>query len=211
MKTNTFLVLALFAAACGGGDDDNTEAPDANEQVPDAGPPAKPALGAQIERMGRPAINTAANHTFDGDAVATQAGKDAYNQADNPAEWGSAFAEEFEFNLGIFDGLDTVCGNQFGAAATLNNERYNLLAGVLADDKLYVNSASGDCTTYLAVEGDALGLSNNDCGGRVMSYDVIKVSYSALAVGNFDALDDNIAAEAVPSDPLTFPFLADPI
>ena len=74
--TTGFLVLSLaIAGGCGDdgggadddvGDDDTTPMPDA-----DTSPPAPPALGAQIERMGRPAINTALNHTFDGDAVAT--------------------------------------------------------------------------------------------------------------------------------------------
>jgi hypothetical protein len=40
-----------------------------------------PALGAQVDRMGRPAINTAANNTFNTNAVAADAAKDAYNAA----------------------------------------------------------------------------------------------------------------------------------
>src|SRR5438045_6193332 len=45
------------------------------------GPPAPPALGAQIDRMGRPAINTALNNTFNADAASKGKAKDAYNAA----------------------------------------------------------------------------------------------------------------------------------
>jgi hypothetical protein len=213
--TTGFLLLSLaIAGGCGddggagdddGGDDDTTPMPDA-----DTTPPPAPALGAQIERMGRPAINTALNHTFDGDATATQAAKDAYNENDDPSTWVAAFAEEMEANLGILDSLDANCGNQFGAAATLNDERYNTLAGALADDKLYVKSDSGTCTQYLAVEGAALGIPNTDCGGRVPSYDVIETTYSAVAAGALAGVDDNIDAEDVATSATAFPFLGDP-
>jgi hypothetical protein len=65
----------------------------------------------QIDRMGRPAINTALNHAFDGDATATAAAKKAYNEQADPATW-LANVPEFQKNLAIIDALDTgMCGN----------------------------------------------------------------------------------------------------
>jgi hypothetical protein len=206
------LGLALAVAACG---DDGGSGPDANNQhpdanVPDAGPPAPPALGTQMDRIGRPAINTALNNTFNPDNTSKQAAKDAYNTA-APADWGS-FAPTLAGGLGIIDGIDTVCGNQLAYNAGGPNTYYAALAGVLADDEIYVNSASGTCSIYLGVEANALGIApNNDCGGRVMSYDVIETSFSVLVAGTLGGIDDGIADEAVPADPDTFPFLAAPL
>lgn len=207
-----FAFLGLALAACGddgGSSPDAHQAPDAN--VPDAGPPAPPALGTQMDRIGRPAINTALNNAFNPDNTSKQAAKDAYNTA-APADW-AAQAPILAGGLGIVDGIDTVCGNQLaydGAGGT--STYYAPLAGVLADDEIYVNSASSSCTTYLAVEANALGIvPNNDCGGRVMSYDVIATSYSVLVAGQLSGIDDGIPAEAVPADPDVFPFLAAPL
>lgn len=206
--------LILGAAACG--DDeatgDDVQDPDANVEDPDANveDPPPPSLGAQMDRMGRPAVNTALNHTFDPDATATQAAKDAWNQADDASTWVATFHEEVEANLGILDSLDSTCGNQFGAAGTLDNERYNTLAQALADDQVYVNSASGTCTIYLAVEGNALGIPNSDCGGRTLGYDVILTTYSVLALGSLSGFDDNVAADDGTTSTSAFPFFADP-
>lgn len=212
---NKLLGLALLVAACGGDNGGSPDAhpvhPDAN--VPDAGPPAPPALGTQMDRMGRPAVNTALNNTFNPDNTSKQAAKDAYNQNADPSTWAADFVPTFEAGLGILDGIDTNCGNQLAFDSTKTDATaYAPLAGVLADDELYVNSASGSCTTYLAVEANALGIvPNSDCGGRVMSYDVIQTSYSVLVAGSLSGIDDGIAAEAVASDPTTFPFLAAPL
>jgi hypothetical protein len=211
--TSTGLAFALVLGAAACGDDeagDDVQDPDA-QGTPDASedPPA-PALGPQMDRMGRPAVNTALNHTFDPDATATQAAKDAWNQDDDPSTWVATFHEEIEGNLGILDSLDSTCGNQFGAAATLDDERYDTLARALADDQLYVNSASGTCTIYLAVEGNALGLPNTDCGGRTPGYDVIATTYSVLALGALSGFDDDVAADDATTSTSAFPFLADP-
>jgi hypothetical protein len=209
-----FLLLALGLAAAACGDDSGGTNPDANTPGPDAGPPAKPTLGDQMDRMGRPAINTALNHAFDPDETAKQAAKDAWNENDEKSTWQTAFGADVRASLGILDGIDAVCGNQLGADL-VPTARYSALAGLLADDELYVNSApspAGTCGAYLAVEANALGiLANDDCGGRVMSYDVIETSYSTLAAGTLGGVDDTIENEAVPSDPSTFPFLADPV
>jgi hypothetical protein len=206
------LALALAAAACG--DDGGNDNPDANTPGIDAneGPPDKPALGDQMDRMGRPAINTALNHAFDPDETTKQAAKDAWNENDARSTWLAAFAADVRGGLGIIDGIDANCGNQLGADLDPTT-RYAALAGLLTDDEVYVNSApTGGCNSYLAVEANALGIvPNDDCGGRVMSYDVIETSYSSLAAGVLSGVDDGIADEAVASDPTTFPFLADPL
>jgi hypothetical protein len=205
--------LVLGAAACGDDESAGDDTPDidASEDIDaDGGDPPPPALGPQMDRMGRPAVNTALNHTFDSDAVATQAAKDAWNQNDDRSTWVATFGEEIEANLAILDSLDTNCGNQLLAGATVDDERYDTLASVLADDQLYVNSASGTCTVYLAVEGNAIGIPNNDCGGRTPGYDVIATTYSVLAVGALSGVDDGVAADDATTSTSEFPFLADP-
>jgi hypothetical protein len=169
--------------------------------------PPPPALGAQIDRFGRPAINTALNNTFNADLVTKDAAKDNYNHAKR-ADW-SGFAGEFALNLGILDSLDANCGNQFLADPVLGPDRYAGLAGVLADDRLWVNLASDSCTTYLAVEANAtMALPNNDCGGRRPADDVIERSYSLLAAGLLTGVDDTILADPIKTGVETFPYLA---
>ena len=164
-----------------------------------------------IDRMGRPAINTALNNTFAADANAAGTAKDNYNKAAVSA-WTSN-ATEFAKNLAILDSLDTNCGNQLLAGTTATAGRYNTLAGVLADDQLYVNTASSTCSQYLAVEANAVNVvPNNDCGGRTLTYDVIDTSYSVLAAGALAGVGDDINSDsdgAIQSN-TAFPFLAAP-
>lgn len=173
------------------------------------GTPPAPTLGAQIDRMGRPAINTALNHTFDLDATAKDDAKNAWNANDDPSKW-SAYVEEIEKNLAILDGIDTVCGNQLLAdMAKTDATRYATLATVLADDRLYVNTTGPTCDIYLGVEANAVGIGNDDCGGRTLQYDVIETSYSALAAGMLDGIDDTIGiSDAAKGE--TFPYLVAP-
>ena len=46
--------------------------------------PAAPAIGAQIDRMARPAINTVLNYGFDINAAIKGVVEDAYNQNNSP-------------------------------------------------------------------------------------------------------------------------------
>jgi len=170
-----------------------------------------PTLGVQIDRMGRAAIATALVGTFDGVDTAKKAVKDAYNFAPF-ATWGS-FSAEVKKNLAILDSLDGNCGNQF--AANQSGARYSFLAGVLADDRLYINSVSGMCGVYLGVEaGLVLGAGapanvTSSCGGRTPNDDVIERSYSVLAAGVLAGVDDTIAKDADATlDLATFPWLS---
>ncbi len=235
---NTKLYIGLFAssllafaglAACsddtgttgGGGSTTSTSTGDTTTSTTGTGsssasgtgggtmaPPA-PMLGAQIDRFGRPAINTALNKTFAADAMAASKAKDAYNADVDAAKWGATYGAEVAGNLAILDSLDTTCGNQIAAGTTAVAGRYSNLAGVLADDRVWLNTAAAACTTYLAVEANFLGLTNMDCGGRKLDYDVIDTTYSALAVGAFTGVGDGIPADAKTKG-ATFPYLAGP-
>jgi len=227
------LAAGSILGACGDDDpktdtSDTTDTADTTDTSPDVEPdttpdvepdttpdgdvrptfPPAPALGTQIDRIGRPGVSTALIAPFEADATAKGTKKDDYNAAGQDT-WAS-FAAEISANLAIYDALDTVCGNQLAAGATATEGRYGTLGVVLSDDRLWVNTASTTCTTYLAVEANATGiLTNTDCGGRRFGYDVIDTTYSVLAVGAFGGVTDGIAADdGMPS--ATFPFLAAP-
>jgi hypothetical protein len=242
MKTILFTIGALALAACG--NDNNTKPVDAPVAPPDAFvPPAPPTLGAQIDRMGRPAINTALNHTFDGNDTSKQQAKDIYNHAADPTAWATlplgtpsdTVTAEFAGNLGVIDSLDSSssasgCSSArtdpniqqplYGKAGTTGGLAYAALATALADDELYLYTGTATCTFYLGVEGATiLGLTApTDCGGRAPSYDVIDVSYTALAIGlgpilaKSGLVGDGVSADgdAHPSNDTTFPFLGAP-
>ncbi len=173
--------------------------------------PAAPKLGAQIDRFGRPAINAALNHVFDADLATQGKAKDDYNKDSDPSKWTSN-VKEFSANLAVLDSLDTVCGNQLLAAATLDAKRYEGLAGALANDRIVLDTSSAACTTYLAVEANAtMKFPNTDCGGRKLDYDVIDVSFTVLATGDVTKIvaGDGVAADA-DTKGTAFPYLAAP-
>ena len=121
----------------------------------------------------------------------------------DPAATGLSWA------LALLDGLDMVCGNQLLVDPNIAAPARYKLAPVLANDRLFINTAGDKCTLYLAVEGNAVGLPNTDCGGRRLSYDVIETSYSVLAAGVLSGIDDKVGiSEAAKGE--TFPHLADP-
>jgi hypothetical protein len=209
-KTIMTLSTVALLAACGT-EMDNQEPPASpppggNTVVDEI--PARPALGAQIDRMGRPAINTALNNTFNGDKAAKDAAKDSYAKAPQ-SQWMS-FTADFMGSLAILDSLDTVCGNQLLADGA--SSRYAALAGVLVDDQIYVNSASGECGTYLGLEAEVVGavpLGAGGCGGRTPADDVIERSYSVLAAGALAGIDDGITQDDG-AQTTEFPFLGAP-
>jgi len=232
-RARTALAIAFLAVpGCGGGGGSSTPrdgaadhpgsggaaatdgpgAGGAGGSTTDGGFPAAPALGAQIDRFGRPAVNTALTHAFDTDMTAKNAAKDAYNAA-LPATW-PTFIPEIAKNLAIYDSLDTNCHNQLLHSATADGaDRYTALATVLADDETFVDTSTGTCGQYLGVELKASGgaaASLVDCGGRTPLYDVIDVTYSALAIGATSGVDDGVAADDKTASTTDFPFLAAP-
>lgn len=245
-KLHLLAIPTLALLACG---DDKTK-PDGplhiDAKVGDGAEiPSPPGVGAQIDRMGRPTINTALNHTFDANQTTKDAAKDAYNQDASSGNWATTYGAEFQKQLALLDFIDSGlsctngtcttmaqhngCGNQplyngmaaGGGSATATS--YSTLAGVLADDELYVDTTKSQCAFYLAVEfgSPALtGMGNTTCGGRAPSYDVIDFSYSALMAG-LNGFDPTMAfkpatqfQDGVPKhsdiDDATFPFLGAP-
>ncbi len=184
MKNLSTLLIAFALVSCG---DDGAKTPDApvqhdSKMIDAPSIPPAPALGAQIDRMGRPAINTALNHGFDGTSAAGPA-KDAYNQDQSMGTWPMTYLAQFGGNLAIIDSLDTGlsctlgtctaepapangdgCGNQALYNGIPGGQKgmpkacpgatcsYNSLAGVLGDDELYLDTSQSMCHFYLAYE-----------------------------------------------------------
>ena len=171
--------------------------------------PQPPALFALIDRLGRPAVNTALTNPYDiakapGTTTAEpgDATKDRYNADRTEGTWVDSWKGHVRTHLAILDGLDRNCGNQF--AADLATPRYSGLAGILADDRLVVDTSLTTCGQYLAVEAGVA----NDCGGRKLAYDVVDVTYSATAIGALTGVGDDIANDSTFTD--TFPYLGNP-
>ena len=176
-------------------------------------PPAKPSLGAtQIDRMGRAGVNTALTDPFDiVSGMTPNQVKDAYNAVTDPSTWATQFKGKIATNLAILDSLDTVCGNQLLAGGSAVVGRYDTLATVLADDRLYVRTDKTTCSTYLGAEANAVGVINDDCGGRTPLYNTIDVTYSALAIGQFSGVTNGFTSDSEGSpNATTFPFLGAP-
>ena len=144
-------------------------------------------VDGQIDRMGRPGVNTALI-----DLLTSTGKKDAYNRAENPADW-TGFTAEIEANLTALDTLDGTTGNSVLPPAAL--------APVLANDRLLVNTAVPACDAYLAVE---LGITDQ-CGGRTLDRDVIDDTLGAI-VG--PGVGDGVADDSDDLD--DFPFLGLP-
>lgn len=231
MKTRTQLTMALLAVVVGMtgcGDDATTGGSGGSAGSTGTGGSAGAAGGTggaggialvgQIDRVGRPAVNTALTQTFNPDAASRTARKDAYNAEDDVTAWAD-FIPDFAAALAILDSLDTDssvpagCGTQLAIGAPTGpggETRYDALAGVLADDQLYIDSTTNLCVAYLGVEAAALGvIEEGGCGGRTPQYDVIDNTYAVLAAGTLagvpDGVDEN--AEGFLDD---FPFLSPP-
>lgn len=221
-RTSLCALALITAAACDGNNpstDGGTpiDAPMTADSGSDAGTPSgargrdnPPTIGTQIDRNGRPAISTATVSTFTPDENRAMR-RGAYTSA-APATW-SSFEAEIAATIAILDSLDTVCGNQLLAGAEVTEDRYAALAGVLADDRLWVNAASGNNSgnLYLGVEAEALGvLEDGGAGGRRPTDDVVERSYSVLAAGALTGVDDTITADEAGASNTAFPFLGAP-
>ncbi len=204
MKRTATLLGLLVLVAC------------SSSSTPDAGAPAAPTLGTTIvDRMGRAGVNTALTDPFNDLGSATppyteSAAKDHYNSISDPTQWSSNFKSWIESNIAILDGLDGVCGNQF-IFNFMGSGAYSTLASVLVDDRLYVNTASGTCTTYLGVEANYVGVTNTDCGGRTPLENTIDETYSLLAIGALTGVTNGITSSGTATASLNvFPFLQPP-
>lgn len=165
----------------------------------------------QLDRMGRPLTGNALLGTLATDKVSDKL-KEDYNRA-TPAT-AARFVPEIEKTLGLYDGFDGKCGNQLLASKQVSGAgRYHELATLLADDRLWVNSASGVCTQLFAVELAQLtdqSALKNDCGGRTPTYSAANAYRSFLANGTSTGTDDGLTRDAREHSATRFPFLAAP-
>lgn len=148
--------------------------------------PPVPIIGVQIDRVGRPLINHMLNNPLGLKDGSHDAAMDAWNAIADMALWSGNTAVLTQA-MALFDSVDTVCGNQFLAGAD-----YNPLALTFAEDRLYVNTQSTTCSTFLAVELSFFGTASTDCGGRKITYDVVDVLYSLLITGKSSGVGDGI-------------------
>lgn len=163
-----------------------------------------------LDRMGRPLTGNALLGTL-ASALVSDKLKEDYNHA-TPAT-AALFAPEMEKTLGLYDGFDGKCGNQLLAGKVASAGRYRQLATLLADDRLWVNSASKVCTHFFAVELAQLTGQRalaNDCGGRSPTYSAANVYRSLLANGEPVGIDDGLTRDEHDHSSSAFPFLAAP-
>lgn len=135
-------------------------------------------INGQIDRGGRPGVSTV---LIDLLAPHQPTLKDDYNRAENPTDW-QMFAPEIQKNLAALDTLDGIVGN--------NLLPPNVLAPILADDRLIIDVSKPACDAYLAVE---LGVTTQ-CGGRTLHRDVVDDTLGAIVgpgVSDYVA-DDNV-------------------
>jgi len=164
--------------------------------------------GVPIDRVGRALTGNALLGTFDSEAASDKR-KSQYNQA--PQEQWPSFAPDIAATLAIYDAFDGRCGNQWLSPHRAQAaQRYAVLARLLADDRLWVNSASKTCRQYLAAELKQAGAANHDCGGRTPNYDAVDVFRSLLAMGKTQGVDDGVARDDRVHSDAAFPFLAAP-
>jgi hypothetical protein len=138
--------------------------------------------------------------------------KEEYNAA-TPAT-AAKFIPEIQKGLGLYDGFDGKCGNQLLAnREAAPSMRYRALATVLADDRLWVNSASTVCSQLFAVELAKLAGQSalrDDCGGRTPNYNAVNVYRSLLVDGTTASVDDGVERDEREHSATVFPFLAAP-
>src|ERR1700730_9724236 len=165
----------------------------------------------QLNRVGRPLTKNALLGLFAPDDVGDQL-KEQYNAA-TPAT-SARFIPEIKKGLALYDAFDGQCGNQLLAdREALPSMRYRVLAAVLADDRLWVNSASSICTQLFAVELANLAgqrALKDDCGGRTPNYNAANVWRSLLVEGTAVGVDDGLDHDEREHSTTVFPFLAAP-
>jgi hypothetical protein len=164
----------------------------------------------QLDRAARPLTGNALLGTLASPEVSNQL-KEDYN-ASTPST-SQKFVGEIEKWLGLYDGFDGQCGNQLLADSHTGSSRYLRLATLLADDRLWVNSASTVCTQLMAVElANLTGRKSlkNDCGGRTPNYNAVNVYRSLLVDGTNVSVDDGVEHDDHEHSATAFPFLAAP-
>jgi len=165
----------------------------------------------RIDRAARPLTGNALLGSLATAEVSNKL-KEEYNEA-TPAT-SAKFIAEIQNGLALYDGYDGTCGNQWlvdeGAEPSV---RYRVLATLLADDRIWINSASGVCTQLFGVELARISGRKellDDCGGRTPTYDASNIFRSLLANGTLSGVDDGLHRKAREPSATVFPFLAAP-
>jgi hypothetical protein len=165
----------------------------------------------QIDRAGRPLTANALIGLQSPEDAAFQM-KEDYNVA-TPAT-SARFVPEVQKGLALYDSFDGQCGNQLLASTKAPpSQRYRALATMLADDRIWINSASRVCTQFFAVELAALAgreALSEDCGGRTPNYDAANIYRSLLVDGTPVGVDDGLHHDERQHSASVFPFLAPP-
>ena len=166
----------------------------------------------RIDRMGRPFV---ANTLLGVAPFSTDDASGQRRQQYNEASSGNAtqFVPDLEKALAFQDSLDGNCGNQVLAQPQDVAARYEALASVFADDRLWVDSSSHLCTQFFAVElANVAGRKSaaTDCGGRAPTYDAPNTWRSLLIAGTPSGVSDGLHQDEHPPSATEFPFLAPP-
>ena len=226
MRRASWVVTALLLAACSG----TTELPDAgvvlDAEAPDGGPVAIPARDDEawralptLDRVGRPFV---AELLVSDTATVSPSPREAYNalgpQAYTPGGQLHLVTAELPRRpspaahilsaVALFDGLDGACGvGHLTASSSVAVVRYQGLAGLLADDRIWLSTTS-TCADLLGLERAAYGLGpvNPGCGGRRPGEDTLDVMLELLTTL---PLSDGVATSSAVNYEL-FPYLAAP-
>jgi hypothetical protein len=168
--------------------------------------------GKQLDRMARPFVT---NTLLGIEPFSPDDGSGLRRQQFNEASSANAtqFIADLQRSLAFQDSLDGQCGNQLLAGPKEVASRYQSLAAVFSDDRLWVNSSSRVCTQFFAVELASLAGRkelNDDCGGRAPTYDTSNVWRSLLIAGTTGTVTDGLHADEHPPSATIFPFLTAP-
>jgi hypothetical protein len=131
-----------------------------------------PALGARIDRIGRPEVT---NFLMLDRTVAPKAGpnpfKEAYNAEDSftiPAERQRRYTDAMKASIAHYDAQDD--------KTDLDEKMIEKLAGILVEDQLRIDMSkpcTATSTGYMDLErAEVLGLKSATCGGRTPDEDV---------------------------------------
>src|SRR5258705_4456101 len=174
--------------------------------------PGLPRLGVQIERTARPLIKNGLVGGPLAAAAPSNRRKERYNRVARTG-W-AQFASDIRESLGLYDGFEGSCGNQWRVDPRAGGAmRYQLLTAMLADDRLWIDSRSTVCTQFLAVERAEFttpGARSGDCGGRTPNYDASNTFRSLLTNGTGSGVDDGLTRDEKVHSTTDFPFLAAP-
>jgi len=196
----------------------------------DAGTDAPTLPTGRIDRMGRPAINTALNFH-------DNPNKDKYNQELTFQDWTANLSYAQNFNT-FLHAYDTLGGLNIGADGgpegdagdggadqvdwPFTDAGISPLYGALINDFLVVD-ISKDCTaaannnncagSYLDVELDVVfhaePAGHKTCGGRTLGEDIVDKTLTLLITGLRAPIGDGVSAATKPPT-ATFPYLAAP-